>query len=63
MIRTPRRAGLASDEGGRHTIVFDPAGPTRHATIPRHRRIKTGTLRAILRQCGISVSRFLELYR
>jgi predicted RNA binding protein YcfA (HicA-like mRNA interferase family) len=63
VIRALRRAGLETDEGGPHTVVFDPRHPERYATIPRHRRIKPALLRAIIKQCGLTVRQYLELYR
>ena len=63
VIRALMRAGLEADDGGSHTIMFDPHNPQRHTTIPRHTRIKPTLLRAILKQCGLTVQQFLDLYR
>lgn len=34
----------------------------RYTTIPNHRQLKVNTLRAILKQCGLSEAKYLELY-
>mgnify|MGYP001588033544 CR=1 FL=1 len=34
----------------------------RYTVVPNHRTLKVGTLRAILKQCGLSEPEFLELY-
>lgn len=60
VIKALTRAGFASDAGGKHVILHHPDG--RFTTIPNARRIKTGTLRAIIRQCGLTVEAFLKLY-
>ena len=63
VIRALKRAGLQLDEGRRHTIMFDPSNPGCYATIPRHKQIKPALLRAIIKQCGLTVEEFLDLYR
>jgi len=63
VIRALERAGFHRDEGGRHTILFDPHNPRRHTTIPRHTRIKPRLLNAILKQCRLTIDEFLGLYR
>jgi mRNA interferase HicA len=39
-------------EGGAHTIWFNPQRP-KVASVPRHREIKEGTIRAICKQLEI----------
>ena len=34
----------------------------RYNAIPNHRQLKVNTLRTILKQCGLSETRYLELY-
>lgn len=34
-----------------------------YTTIPRHTKLKVGTLRSILKQCGLTETEYLELYR
>lgn len=52
LVHMFRRRGWAIDEGARHTIV-SLAG--NQVAIPRHHRLKTGTVAAILKQAGISI--------
>ena len=60
VIRALRRAGFVDHAGGKHTIMEHPAGA--YTTIPNHHRLKVGTLRAILKQCGLTESEYLALY-
>jgi predicted RNA binding protein YcfA (HicA-like mRNA interferase family) len=60
VIRALRRAGFVERSGGKHTIMEHPDG--RYTVVPNHRRLKVGTLRAALKQCGLSESEFLRLY-
>jgi len=61
VIRALRRAGFRIDQGGAHAIVHKADG-TFVSVVPRHSRIKPGTLRAIIKQCGLSEDEFLRLY-
>ncbi|WP_461865337.1 type II toxin-antitoxin system HicA family toxin [Thermococcus sp.] len=44
---------------GSHVVLLGPTG--RIITVPLHKSLKTGLLRAILREVGISVKIFKEL--
>ncbi len=46
---------------GSHIILRDVNPPYRRLTIPDHKEIAKGTLRAIIRQAGISVDEFVKL--
>jgi predicted RNA binding protein YcfA (HicA-like mRNA interferase family) len=48
---------------GSHRIMVYPGDPTRTVTVPVHsgRDLKPGTLRAIIRQAGLSVEEFVKL--
>ena len=46
---------------GSHIILRRDVYPYRRLTIPRHKTISKGTLRALIRQAGISVQEFVEL--
>lgn len=61
ILRALGKAGFGHEPGGRHTIITDRNGNLL-STLPNHRRIAPGTLRAILKQCGLSLERFQELY-
>jgi len=46
---------------GSHMILRQRAVPHRRLTVPRHNELAKGTLRAIIRQAGLTVEEFLEL--
>ena len=64
VVRALRRGGFVVDRiAGSHHILAYPGDPTRTVTVPVHsgRDLKPGTLRAIIRQAGLSVEDFGEL--
>ena len=60
LIRAARKLGYAVKEGGKHTLIYDPASGRRLSTIPRG-FIPKGTLNAILKQMGINEERLKKL--
>jgi len=46
---------------GSHMVLRAAAPPHRRIVVPDHREVAKGTLRAILRQAGISVDEFRGL--
>ena len=46
---------------GSHMVLRMAAPPHRRIVVPDHREVAKGTLRAILRQAGISVDEFRDL--
>lgn len=44
---------------GSHIILYHPNG--RHLSVPDHKELDRGTLRALVRGAGISVEQFLDL--
>jgi predicted RNA binding protein YcfA (HicA-like mRNA interferase family) len=63
VIRKSRRAGFVFDRQakGSHEIWWNPQTRTR-TTVPHHPGdLSEGTLRAILRQAGLSIDEFLKL--
>ena len=62
VIRALRRAGLHDHAGGKHTIMTD-AGGNFVTTIPNARVLNVITLRAILKQCGLTAETYLRLYK
>ena len=46
---------------GSHMILRQKEAPHRRLTVPRHKEIAKGTLRALIRQAGLTVEEFLEL--
>ena len=45
---------------GSHIVVVRQSPPTQ-TTIPNHKELDRGTLRAIIRQAGLTVDEFIEL--
>ena len=63
-MRALTRAGFIVDRiVGSHHILAHPDNPARVVTVPCHssRDLKPGTLRAIIRQAGLTVEEFNEL--
>ena len=46
---------------GSHIILRNETPPHRRVTVPNHKEIAKGTLRAIIRQTGLTLELFLEL--
>ncbi len=46
---------------GSHIILRNKEPPHRRLTVPNHKELAKGTLRAIIRQSGLTVEEFLEL--
>jgi len=60
VIKALERAGFEQDEGGKHVVMHHSDG--RLTTIPNDREIRIGTLKAIVRQCGLTDQEFIRLY-
>jgi predicted RNA binding protein YcfA (HicA-like mRNA interferase family) len=60
LVRIFARFGYEIDrQSGSHVILRHPTPPHRRLTVPRHRTIAKGTLRAILRHAGITVDQLI----
>ena len=46
---------------GSHLILRQREEPHRRLTVPNHKELARGTLRAIIRQAGLNVEEFMEL--
>ena len=46
---------------GSHLILRQKEYPYRRITVPMHKELAKGTLRAIIRQAGLTVEEFLKL--
>ncbi|MEM1557090.1 MAG: type II toxin-antitoxin system HicA family toxin [Thermoproteota archaeon] len=46
---------------GSHIILRQKEKPHRRITVPKHREITKGILRAIIRQAGLTVEEFIKL--
>jgi predicted RNA binding protein YcfA (HicA-like mRNA interferase family) len=60
LIRAAKKLGYEVKEGSKHTLIYDPTSGRRLTTIPRG-FIPRGTLRAILKQMGITESELKRL--
>jgi len=57
-----KRAGWVIEiEGSKHTLLCNPNKPTVALSIPRHKYIKQGLLRRLIRNAGLSTEEFLQL--
>lgn len=62
VIKAFAKGGYVLDhQTGSHMILRHKDPPHRRLTIPNHREISVGTLRAIIRQAGLSRDEFEEL--
>ena len=48
-------------QNGSHIILRNPNPPFRRMVIPDHKEVAKGTLRAIIREAGLTVGEFLTL--
>lgn len=61
-VRAVARIGFALDRmEGSHMILIGPTG--RRLTVPRHRELGRGLLRALIRDAGLTREEFLQLVR
>lgn len=61
-LRTVARIGFTLDcMEGSHMILIGPTG--RRLTVPRHRELGRGLLRALIRDAGLTREEFLQLVR
>ena len=57
-----RKRGYEIDhQTGSHIILRIPDPPHRRLTIPNHKELAKGTLRALIRQAGMTVDEFAQL--
>lgn len=62
VVKAQGKIGYELDrQHGSHMILRHPDPPYRRLVVPDHKEVRRGTLRAIIRQAGLSVSEFLEL--
>jgi predicted RNA binding protein YcfA (HicA-like mRNA interferase family) len=52
---------LVDHQTGSHIILRQEEPPHRRLTVPAHSEIAKGTLRAMIRQAGLTVDEFQEL--
>ena len=54
---------LVDHQTGSHIILRNKKYPFRRLSIPNHKEISKGTLRAIIRQTGLSLKEYNELLK
>ena len=61
-VKALTRIGYEEDrQRGSHIILRQSSYPHRRITVPDHREIAKGTLRAIIREAGLTVNEFKAL--
>jgi len=59
-----RRVGYEVErQKGSHVILRNSDPPYRRLTVPDHREVAKGTLRALIRDAGLTVEEFVALLR
>jgi predicted RNA binding protein YcfA (HicA-like mRNA interferase family) len=62
VVKALKKIGYEVDhQTGSHLILRQNKKPYRRLTVPNHKEIAKGTLRAIIRQSGLTREEFLEL--
>jgi len=62
LVKALSKIGFQIDhQTGSHIILRKEVEPFTRITVPKHREVAKGTLRAILRQSGLTVEDLLEL--
>ena len=54
---------MVDHQTGSHMILRQKDDPHRRITVPNHRELAKGTLRAIINDAGLTVEEFLDLLR
>ncbi len=63
-VRAFERAGYVVDhQTGSHIILRHSDPPHRRLTVPNHHQLAKGTLRALIREAGMTVEEFNALVR
>jgi predicted RNA binding protein YcfA (HicA-like mRNA interferase family) len=62
VVKALEKIGYALDrQRGSHMILRQQTPPHRRLTVPDHDEVAKGTLRAIIRQAGLTVEEFIQL--
>ena len=62
VIKVLAKIGYENDhQTGSHVILRNKNYPYRRLTVPNHKELARGTLRAIIREAGLTTEEFLEL--
>ena len=61
-VRAFHRSGYATDhQTGSHIVLRHTLSPHRRLTVPNHKELAKGTLRALIRQAGLTIEEFNAL--
>jgi predicted RNA binding protein YcfA (HicA-like mRNA interferase family) len=61
VVKAFRKAGWVQDrQNGSHVILIKPGHPA-SLSVPQHRELAPGTLRALIRASGMLVDQFVDL--
>ena len=62
VVRALQKVGYERDrQRGSHIVLRQAVPPHRRITVPDHKEVAKGTLRAIIRQAGLTVDEFKAL--
>ena len=62
VVKALAKAGYRVDhQSGSHIILRHEEAPHRRLSVPNHKEIAKGTLRAIINDAGLTVDEFVEL--
>lgn len=62
VVKALRKIGYEQDrQRGSHIVLRQTAEPHRRVVVPDHREVAKGTLRAIIREVGLTVDEFKAL--
>ena len=62
VVKALESAGYEFDrQRGSHIVLRQGVEPRRRLVVPDHKKLSRGTLRAIIRQAGLTVEEFIEL--
>lgn len=62
-VRAFERAGYSVDhQTGSHIILRHTEPPYRRLTVPNHKELAKGTLRALIREAGLTLAEFQGLF-
>jgi len=63
-VKAFRKIGYEIDhQTGSHIILRHREPPHRRLSVPDHRELAKGTLRALIRQAGLTIEEFIELLK
>jgi predicted RNA binding protein YcfA (HicA-like mRNA interferase family) len=62
VVKALKKKGYEQDrQRGSHIVLRQTESPHRRVTVPDHKEVAKGTLRAIIREVGLSVEELKEL--